>query len=300
MVLLALSPQRAYAATPAKVTLNGDRVEGPPAGNECNDPCSATYALTITIVGSGSVGKQPDQTTYLHGTFVNLTASAGEGFVFSGWSGACAGTGVCSVAMDISKSVTDVFRLISGPPNDAPSLTSSPVLDATAGANYTYFVTANDPDTGDSMILSAPVKPTWLTLMPTGNGTATLTGMPSSGDIGAHLMQLQVQGASGAFATQTFILIVAPEPAMTSSVQGIVVDRDGSGVGGAIVILLAANGDGAGAAVTSQFTDSNGAYLFADVQPGDYTVIARTDDQTPAAHISVTVMPGQPATVAAS
>jgi uncharacterized repeat protein (TIGR02543 family) len=45
------------------------------------------YTLTVNTVGSGSVTKIPDQTTYVAGTVVSLTPVAAAGWQFSGWSG---------------------------------------------------------------------------------------------------------------------------------------------------------------------------------------------------------------------
>lgn len=47
--------------------------------------------------------------TYNTGTSVTLTATAGNGYTFSGWSGVCGGTGTCVVTMTQSRSVTAIF-----------------------------------------------------------------------------------------------------------------------------------------------------------------------------------------------
>ena len=49
------------------------------------------YTLTVNVVGSGSVGKSPSQATYTWGTNVSLTAVAGVGWSFGGWSGDVSG-----------------------------------------------------------------------------------------------------------------------------------------------------------------------------------------------------------------
>ncbi len=70
------------------------------------------YALSVTVVGSGTVAKNPDQATYGHGTSVELTANAATGWTFSGWSGAATGsTNPVNLVMDANKSVTATFTV---------------------------------------------------------------------------------------------------------------------------------------------------------------------------------------------
>jgi uncharacterized repeat protein (TIGR02543 family) len=75
------------------------------------------YTLTIYRSGSGTVASSPAGITcgsdcsepYLSGTPVTLSATPATGYYFSGWSGACAGTGACTVTMTAAKSVTTTF-----------------------------------------------------------------------------------------------------------------------------------------------------------------------------------------------
>ncbi len=82
---------------------------GPTSG-----PPPSTFALTVTKSGQGSVSSAPSgikcgrdcSESYAAGTAVVLTAKAGRGYSFTGWSGACSGTGTCTVTMNADKTVT--------------------------------------------------------------------------------------------------------------------------------------------------------------------------------------------------
>ena len=50
--------------------------------------------------------------TYSEDAVVSVTATANVGYTFTGWSGACSGTGACSVTMDADKTVTANFTAI--------------------------------------------------------------------------------------------------------------------------------------------------------------------------------------------
>ena len=68
------------------------------------------YSLSITLDGSGSVSKNPNQATYPYGTVVQLTANADTGWVFSSWTGDLSGgTNPISITMNANKSVTAHF-----------------------------------------------------------------------------------------------------------------------------------------------------------------------------------------------
>ncbi len=78
-----------------------------------------TYNLHTTVVGSGTITSTPAgiacgadcDEIYNHGSVITLAQSATTGYTFTGWTGACTGTGACTVTMDAAKSVTATFTL---------------------------------------------------------------------------------------------------------------------------------------------------------------------------------------------
>jgi hypothetical protein len=70
-------------------TGNG-RVTSSPAGVDCGETCSASL---------------------LQGSLVTLAADPADGSSFTGWSGACTGTGDCQLTLDTAKTVTATFEV---------------------------------------------------------------------------------------------------------------------------------------------------------------------------------------------
>jgi len=75
------------------------------------------YLLAVSKAGSGTVTSTDGNIncgsacsyTYLSGTSVTLTATPASGWAFTGWSGACTGTGTCMVNMTQNQSVSATF-----------------------------------------------------------------------------------------------------------------------------------------------------------------------------------------------
>ena len=86
---LDLLPQSlVYVLDVSKYGSGSGVVTSNPAGIDCGSDCSATNA---------------------YATLITLTADAGAGSAFTGWSGACNGTGECRIVMDANKSVAAAF-----------------------------------------------------------------------------------------------------------------------------------------------------------------------------------------------
>jgi hypothetical protein len=69
------------------------------------------YSLGVTVAGSGSVARSPDQAMYDFGTVVTLTANPAAGWHFVSWSGDATGsTSPVSVTVNENKNVTAAFE----------------------------------------------------------------------------------------------------------------------------------------------------------------------------------------------
>ena len=125
------------------------------------------YMLTVTRVGNGTVTSTPSGINcgstcqagpYASGTTVTLTATAGSGATFSGWSGACVGSGACITTMTAARSVTATFTGTGTCPTSLPTLASSSDSSFYANANVPHgTVTTVRPDnSGRTMRVYTP------------------------------------------------------------------------------------------------------------------------------------------------
>jgi len=124
---------------------------------------ATSYSLVVTKVGTGTVTSAPVgiscgtscNKSYAVNTAVTLAAAPAAGWQFAGWSGACTGTGTCSVTMNAAKSVTATFK----PKLTVSKVGSGAVTSSPAGINC-----------GVTCAAYFPYK-----------GTVTLTAIPASG-----------------------------------------------------------------------------------------------------------------------
>ena len=94
-------------------------------------PLPTYYTLTVFINGNGTVRSTDGlincpgtcSHSYLANTAVTLNAAPAQGWTFSGWSGACSGTGPCNLIMTRNLSATATFNL---PPNPVQLVTVTP------------------------------------------------------------------------------------------------------------------------------------------------------------------------------
>ena len=187
-------------------------------------PTSATqnalyaYAITTTDPDVGAVLDITSTTLPAWLTFVD----AGDGTAtLSGTPGPTdvANVDVTLTVTDGTASVTQVFTIVVGDVNDAPSFTSIPITTATEDTLYSYAITTTDPDAGATLVISATTLPGWLTFVDNGNGTASLTGTPINAEVGSHAVVLRVTDGTTPV-TQTFAIVVTntnDAPSFTSA-----------------------------------------------------------------------------------
>jgi phospholipase C len=88
------------------------------SNNKSNSPVQ--FHLSVSVEGTGTVTSNPAgiscpstcTASFDSGTVITLTATAGSGFTFSGFSGACKGTS-CSIALSRDQNVTAAFSVAS-------------------------------------------------------------------------------------------------------------------------------------------------------------------------------------------
>ena len=174
------------------VTMDDDR--SVTATFTLGEPADATLSVAIEGDGEGTVVSDPagidfaagtETADFAPGTQVTLTAAPADGSFFAGWSGACTGTGACTLTMDEDKSVTATFGL--GEPeaftltvtvegDGEGSVTSAPAgIDAAVGETDTA-----EFDQGTSVTLTATAEEGWDFL---GWGGDTCSGLSTTCDV---------------------------------------------------------------------------------------------------------------------
>lgn len=139
----------------AGVTTTGITYAGsaPDLGAVESGSTTTSYTLNVSTSGNGSVTKSPNKTSYTAGETVTLTAVAGNGATFSGWSGDASGTSASvTITMNANKNITATFT----------------------GTTQTYTLTVNT--TGSGTVARNPSKTTY-----NSGEVVTLTATPASG-----------------------------------------------------------------------------------------------------------------------
>jgi hypothetical protein len=80
-------------------------------GGAAGGGAAASFKLTISKTGKGTVTVSPSAASYAAGTAVTLTATPDPGSPWIGWAGACSGTATtCKLTMNTNLSVTANFK----------------------------------------------------------------------------------------------------------------------------------------------------------------------------------------------
>ena len=183
------------------------------------------YTLTVSVFGDGTVASTDGfihcpgtcSYSYPHGTPVTLNATAGQGWVFGGWNGACVGTSSCAVTMTQPLSVNAIFsqaqQFVAATPCRLidTRLTGGPI----PGGTYRNFPIpqeggCNIPDTAAAYSLNVSVVPQgplgYLTIWPTDEVrpvVATLNSLDGRIKADAAIVPAGTSGAVSVYVTQT-------------------------------------------------------------------------------------------------
>ena len=154
-------------------------------------PPPGTHMLSVTDAGGGfgTVTSDPAgidcgstcASSFTAGSTVTLTATAASGSTFAGWSGACSGTGDCTVTMNADHDVTATFTQNTSPPPPAnctvPNVVHERLFDAlrairrrgcsvgkvtriTTTKRHVYYVIKQSPKHGKSVPAGTKVSVT--------------------------------------------------------------------------------------------------------------------------------------------
>lgn len=114
-------------------------------------------------------------------------------------------------ATDGSEEIVQAFTISVLTINQAPEFTSEPVTNHIVHIYYEYLITTSDPD-DDDVTISAVTKPAWASLVDNGDGTAILSGTPTTTSALGFSVKLEV--SDGMFATEQIfkIVVLANQP----------------------------------------------------------------------------------------
>ena len=174
-------------------------------GADQNVTATFTTKNTLTVTeagaGTGNVTSSPEGVSCLPlcssgfatGTIVTLIASPSAGSTFVGWSGACSGTGDCTVTMSSDQSVTATFAL-------------EPTLTVTVGGSGSGRVTSGPAGISCPGTCSSSFAPgTKVTLTATASSGSTFSGWSGacSGTGGCVLTMTGAHSVTASFGTAT-------------------------------------------------------------------------------------------------
>uniref|UniRef100_UPI00111EC962 putative Ig domain-containing protein n=1 Tax=Flavicella sediminum TaxID=2585141 RepID=UPI00111EC962 len=162
---------------------------------QASDPDPTDVVQIVSVEGKNSMGNPIPIYSGANFSTIPTVASNPTSGTFT-WATSAADWGhkhVFFTARDSygDETIHEINQLINTPPVFA----SLPVLTADVGQPYSYTVQITDPDQayGDQISILGISLPTWLTLVDNGNGTATLSGIPTTADAGNNSINVQAE-----------------------------------------------------------------------------------------------------------
>ncbi|MBI5711604.1 MAG: hypothetical protein HZC42_15065, partial [Candidatus Eisenbacteria bacterium] len=157
-----------------------------------------THTLTVTVVGGGSVTKNPSQASYDHGASVQLTAAPDSGWAFTGWSGDTSGVAnPVTLVMTADKAVTATFADTAGPALLVVAPNGGELLGIGSTATLSWTATDNVAVTAVDLFLSRAGA--------AGPYDSLATGLGNSGSYGWTV--------TGPATTDAFLKVIARDAA---------------------------------------------------------------------------------------
>jgi hypothetical protein len=144
------------------------------------------YVLNVTVVGSGSVAKVPNQASYAPGVVVQLTATPSPGWTFAGWSGdTTSANNPIALALYSDKNVSATFADATAPTVAVTAPNGGEVLTVGGGTSLTWSASDNVGVTLVDLLLSragsgGPFSPIATGIANSGTFGWTVTGPPTS------------------------------------------------------------------------------------------------------------------------
>jgi plastocyanin len=257
---------------------------------------NASYTLTVTVVGNGSVTVNPQKASYTPGEEVTLTAIPNTGHTFSGWSGAVSGTAnPAQLTMNGNRSVTATFT----PSGGSTAITIVKDAQPNAPRNFSFTGSLGDfklddavPDDGDAYQTSRTFSVsagsyTVRERYSSGWTLSALTCAPASAaTVNLAKRQAQITIANGQQVSCTFV------NSQTSTLRAIstgAVSSASADAGYSLALY-----DAQGVLLASQLPNRYGKVSFPGLSPGVYTLCSGANSEL--CH-SLTLQPGQIAEV---